>query len=363
MENEMKKLGADFSSSVLRPRWEALDAANADVRDEVLKHAAAAGIFGFAVSEDQGGSGLGAAEYSVFLEEVSRASGGAGTLLAAHFAGLAPVLLSSNTAHALPALVAAAQDRGEALFVAPAVRENPDPDLISGIVQTMAAPAGSACVVNGVKTKVHGAGAADYFTVLAAHSGDETLCWVAVPRNARGVEIRPEAPRLGLKLCPVNDVRFKDVEVPPENVIESFSGTDRLLDYYRFTDPVYAAVALGMASQARDTALEYALQRYQGGRMICDHDVIRLLLADMDVRIRAARALAYSPGHGILGLALAAEAAEQVCLDAVQVLGGYGYMSDYKVERILRDAKTLQAMAAPRARRMEHIRVEIEKLR
>lgn len=364
MENQMKQLGADFSANALRPHWDALDADDAAVRAQVLERAAGAGIFGFAVPEAQGGSGLGAAEYCVFLEQVSGACGGAGLVLATHFAGLAPLLLAHNdAAHALLAQVAAAEARGEPLVLVPAAGEDPGPDLIPDSVETTVAISDAGCVVTGNKTLVAGAACAGMFIVLAKHAERDALCWVAVPRDAPGVAVSQGIAHMGMKFCPVNDVAFRSVQVPAGHVIESFQGSDRVRDFYGFADPVFAAVALGLAQKARDTALAYSLDRYQGGKMICDHDVVRLLLADMDMRVRAARALAYGPGCGILGSALAVEAAEQVCLDAVQVLGGYGYMADYRVERMLRDAKTLRTMVGPRARRLDHITCEIQNMK
>lgn len=361
MENEMRKLGADFSKDALWPRWKLLDGTDSAVREAVLERAEAAGIPGFAIPGELGGSGLGAADYCAFLEEVSRASGGAGALLAAHFAGLAPLLLSGNDCASGP-LRAAAGSQGAPRIFALAIKEHPaDPDLIPDRVDTYAENTARGVVVTGMKTRVAGAGVSAYFTVLAANG--DGLCWVVAPRDAPGVEVMPETARMGLKFCPVNDVRFDRVEVASENVTKIFDGPVPLLEYYRFIDPVFASVAIGIAAQARDMAVAYALQRRQGGKMICDHDLVRLMLADMDARIAASRALAYGGRSGLLGFALAAECAEQVCLDAVQVHGGYGYMKDYRAERLLRDAKTLQATAAPRARRLEHINREIQTMR
>jgi alkylation response protein AidB-like acyl-CoA dehydrogenase len=364
MEEELRKLGRDFSERALRPKWEVLDAADAAALDTILREAAAAGIFGFAVTEAAGGSGLGAAEYTVFIEEVSRACAGVGALLAAHFAGIAPLLIASGgDNNRFQSRVTEAEGRGEpALFVA-AVKEDPSQELVPENIETVIGHSGKVCVLNGVKTKVVGAAAADCFTVLARDGRDGALCWVVVPRHTKGVEIQPEAARLGLKICPVNDVAFRAVEVPPENMVGTFTDRERLLDFYRFADPVYAAVSIGLATEARDAALKYSLERYQGGKTICDHDAIRLMLAEMEVSIRASRAFAHGPEAGFLASAFAAEASERVCLDAIQVHGGYGYMSDFRIERLLRDAKTFRAIVSPQSRRLEYVRGEIEKKR
>lgn len=364
MEKEMRKLGADFSQSALRPNWESLDAAGGALLDDILGKAAAAGIPGFAVPEAAGGSGLGAAEYSVFIEEVSRACGGAGVLLSAHFAGIAPLLLAGGAnANALLSGVTEAEGRGRAALFTAALKESASAEFVSENIETSIDRTAAVCEIDGTKTKVAAGGVAEWFTVLARDNNGGALCWVAVPRDTIGVEVRPESARLGLRICPINDVVFRRAEVPAENVIMTFTGKEKLLDFHRFTDPVLAAVAIGMASEAFDTAMKYSLERYQGGKMICGHDVVGLLLFNMEMNLRASRSLAYGPDAGFLSAAFAARAAENVCLDAVQVLGGYGYMRDYRVERLLRDVKAFAATLDYRARGLEYIGEEIEKLK
>ena len=360
---EIRNLGVNFAKRVLQPRWDALDAADPALLDEILNEAAAAGLFGFAIPEAAGGSGLGGAEYAVLLEEISRACAGIGALLAAHFAGVAPLLLAADgeKKNRFLSTVTQAEANGKPALFAAAIREDKSPEFIQEDLETVAVTNGGTCVVTGIKNKVPGAAAAACFTVLAKNRNDGTQCWVVVPREARGVEIRPEAPRLGLRICPVNDVVFREVEVPSENVIPIFPERERLLEFHCWVDPALAAVPIGMAIEAQETAMNYAIERYQGGKMICDHDAVRMMLSGMEMSVQASRALAREGKAGFLASAFAAEAAEEVCLDAVQVLGGYGYMKEYRIERILRDAKTYRALVGTRARRMESVRSTLEK--
>lgn len=362
MENEIRKLAADFAERALLPHWESLDEANAELLAVILKEAAHAGLFGFIISETHGGSGLGMQECMIFLEEASKACAGFGALLAAHVAGITP-LLTNNSGYVHLSKVTEIEQKGEPALFTAAIREEASPEFIPSTISTTIWRNNGVCSVTGSKSKVHGADAARAFTVLARDPSDNSLCWVVIPREAKGVEIKPEASRLGLKLCPMNDVVFDTVEVPTDNIVERFQGKERLLDFYRYIDPAVAAVSVGMAAEAYDTALRYSMERYQGGKMICEHDAIQMLLADMEVSIRASRALAFGPDGGILASVLAAETAEKTCLDAIQVLGGYGYMQDYRIERMLRDAKTFHAMVGARARKMEFIRGEIEQRR
>lgn len=360
----MRRLGVDFAGSALRPRWDDLDGADADLLDEILKQASAAGILGFAVPESAGGSGLGAMEYGYFIEEVSRACGGVGALLCGHFAGIAPLLMSGGDgAIAILSKISETEKKGMVSFFTAAVREGASPEFISEEIGTTIEKRGGGYVLKGMKTGVIGGSVAAYFNVLARDAADGTLCWVVVPRDGKGVEVRAGGEKIGLKICPVNHVAFSDVDVPEGNIVSRFTDRHRLSDFHRFVDRAYAAAAIGMAAEACEAALKYSMERYQGGKMICDHDAIRMMLAEMEVGLRAAKGMAYGPDAGYLASAFAAEAAEKICLDAVQTCGGYGYMKDYRVERILRDAKSFRAIVDSRARRMEFIRDEIEKLR
>lgn len=362
---DIRNLGINISKNVLLPKWDALDAAAPALLDEILREAAAAGLFGFAIPEAAGGSGLGVAEYTVLIEEVSRACAGIGALLAAHFAGIAPLLLAAEgeNKNRLLSLVTQAEADGRPALFAAAIREHKSPEFIQEDLETVADQPGSICVVTGTKTKVLGAGVAACFLVLAKNRKEGSWCWVMVPGETLGVEIRPEAPRLGLRICSMNDVVFHEVAVPSENVVAVFSQREQLFDYHCLVDPVLASVAAGMSVAAQEAAMTYATERYQGGKMICDHDAVRMMLADIEMSVQASKAMARAGAAGLLASAFAAEAAEQVCLDAVQVLGGYGYMKDYRIERILRDAKTFRALVGTRARRMESVRNKLEKRR
>lgn len=362
MEEELRQLGRDFSRRALLPKWDELDEANPALLGDILSEAASAGLFSFVIPDTAGGSGLGTKEYTFLLEEISRVSGSVGALLAGHFVGIAPLLLAgSESANSFLSRVSEAESTGTPVLFAAAVQENAQSSFSASNLETTVIQNGRVCVVSGKKRRVLGAMAATFFSVLARDSAGSALHWLVVPRNADGINMEPEAARLGMRLCPVNDVSFHRVEVPNTNIIASFDSTEHLSAFYRFVDPALAAVSLGLAVEAYDAALAYACERYQGGRNICDHDAVRIILAEMALSIRAARALMNDPGADCLSSAFAAEMAERVCLDAIQVHGGYGYMRDYRIERILRDVKTFHATVAARARKMASIQGEIDK--
>lgn len=360
----MRKLGSDFSSKELQPVWKELDAANAELLNTLLCKAASSGIFGFAIPEEFGGSGLGVTEYGFFVEEVSKASGGMGMLFAAHFAGIAPLLLSANCniSHFLSGITEA-EGKGIPRIFTAAVNENNCCELDISNIHAIIKRSDKGYSISGTKKKVVGAAVAHSFTVLARDLEEGAFVWAIVPKEISGITIRDETECLGMKICPINDVEFAGVEIPTQNIIARFSINDELLKYHTFIDPVLSAVAIGMANEARESAIKYALERYQGGKMICDHDAIRMMFADMEIQIRAAKSLAQGSEAGFISSAFASAAAEKCCLDSVQVFGGYGYMKDYRVERILRDAKTFRGTINSHDRVQKLIGNQIEKMK
>lgn len=365
MNAETRNLGQNFSQTELRPHWEVLDKNNPALLETVLNKAAANGVFSFLIEENLGGSGLGAADFCVFIEEISRACASAAAAFAAHVHAIAPLLLLSGTgsSNAFLSDIAKSDAGSKPLLFAPAVYEDSAHALFPETVNTFFYEHGGEIVVSGAKTNVQCASAASYFTLIARDSATNENAVLVIDSKTPGVEIKVQKERLGLRFCPSNDVLFNNAAVQPECVINKNAGKEFLEEWYEFTDPIFAAIAIGIASEARDAALKYSLGRYQGGKMICDHDVIRAMLSGMEIQLRASRAFAYGHEAGYLSSAFAAEAAENICLDAIQTLGGYGYIADYKIERMLRDAKTLKSSAMSRARGMEFIKSEIEKLK
>jgi alkylation response protein AidB-like acyl-CoA dehydrogenase len=362
MHEEIRKLGSDFSRTALAPEWERLDVHSPALLNDIIEQAAAAGILAFTVPERAGGSGLGPEEFSIFIEEVSRVCPAAAAVFASHFAGIAPLILAQNdNAARILSSITSSEGRGKAALFTPAIRENASRDFIPEHTQTTIEGTSSGFLIRGAKTKAPAGEKAEYFTVLARDENNGSLAWAVVPRASKGIEVSQAAKMLGLKLCAFNEIHFDGVEIPSENIFVVSKA--QLLAYHRFIDPVLAAVSIGAAAQARSVAIKYTLDRYQGGTMISEHDVIRDMLLDMEMRLRASRALAYGPDADALGAPFAAAAAEQICLDAIQILGGYGYTEDYRIERFLRDVKTWASTLDSRARGMQYIAAEMENLK
>jgi alkylation response protein AidB-like acyl-CoA dehydrogenase len=225
---------------------------------------------------------------------------------------------------------------------------------------TTARRRGSDYVLNGSKRFITGAGVATLYTVFAKtdpDAGHRGISAFLVEGNAPGFAVGRIEPKMGIKGSTTGEVFFDDCSVPSENLVgaegEGFRIAMRVLDRSR---PGVAAQALGLAQGATDYALEYAKTRESMGKPISQHQLVAAMLADMETRCEAARGLLYRVGAmidaGVEGPELTkfsamtklfcTDTAMAVTTDAVQVLGGYGYMQEHPVERMMRDAKITQ---------------------
>ena len=354
LEKQIRETGADFAARELLPHGDRLDDESPDIVAALLARAAENGVFGMTLPEDLGGAGFSTAGFTVFVEEVARGCAAAATLFAAHLAGIMPALLSPEQDRAQNLLrpVCEAEQQGRAHLFALAGDRHGDRVELSG--------RDGKHFLNGRAACVPGARVAACITAPAVRDQGGTV-WVFVPADAPGVRLTPRPPGTGLKLCPLDDVDFDNVEITEENVLPISPRENGPAVCREACDPALASVALGPAREAYHIALKYSTERWQGGKMICEHEAVRGLMADMAQSILAMEGM-IAAARGGLCAAFAAPAAEKICLDAIQVLGGYGYMKDYRVEGLLRDVKTLTSLVDPHTRRMEHIQARIKKL-
>ena len=225
-------------------------------------------------------------------------------------------------------------------------------------MRTRAVRDGDAWVLDGVKRWITNAGVSDFYTVLAVtdpDNGRRGISAFVVERSDAGVSFGAPEKKLGIKGSPTREVYLDSVRIPGDRIIgppgTGFQTAMSTLDHTRVT---IAAQAVGVAQGALDHALGYAAQRQQFGKPISDFQGLQFMLADMGMRIEAARQLTYAAAgrsergdpeltfFGAAAKCFASDVAMQVTTDAVQVLGGYGYTSDYPVERMMRDAKITQ---------------------
>jgi alkylation response protein AidB-like acyl-CoA dehydrogenase len=311
-------------------------------------------LFGLAFDEAYGGSGAGSLMLLVAVEEVSRACATTGLVLAVQeLASLALRLAGTDEQknRYLPRLASGEWIAAYALTEAGSGSD-------SAAMRTQAKRDGDEYVLNGSKRFITNAGVAGLYTVFAktdpdgGHAG--ISCFV-VEADAPGFEVGRIEPKMGIKGSTTGELFFNDCRVPAGNLVgeegEGFKIAMRILDRSR---PGIAAQALGIAQGATDYALEYAKNRETMGEPIAEHQLVAGKLADMETRCEAARGLLYKAGlmmdedaPGLTKVSAMAklfcsDTAMDVTTDAVQILGGYGYIKEYPVERMMRDAKITQ---------------------
>jgi alkylation response protein AidB-like acyl-CoA dehydrogenase len=311
-------------------------------------------LFGLAFEERYGGSDAGALMLLVAVEEVSKACATTGLVLAVQELSSLALRLAGNEEQKerfLPSLAS-----GETIAAYALTEAGSGSD--SAAMRTEANLDGDSYVLNGSKRFITNAGVAGLYTVFAKtdpEAGHGGISCFIVESDAPGFEVGRIEPKLGIKGSTTGEIFFDDCRIPAENLVgeegDGFKIAMQVLDRSR---PGIGAQALGIAQGATDYALEYAKTRETMGQPIAEHQLIAAKLADMETRCEAARGLLYKAGQmmdsGEPGLTKVSAMAKLFCSDtamwatteAVQILGGYGYIKEYPVERMMRDAKITQ---------------------
>jgi alkylation response protein AidB-like acyl-CoA dehydrogenase len=313
-------------------------------------------VFGLPFEEQHGGSGTGVLMLLVAIEEISKVCATTGLILAVQELGSLALKLSGTDElkeRYLPRLAS-----GE--WLAAYALTEPGSGSDAAAMRTEARLAGDAYVLNGTKRFITNAGVAGLYTVFAKtdpSGGHAGISAFLVEAETPGFSVGRIEPKMGIKGSTTGEIFFDECRVPATNLLgeegEGFRIAMRVLDRSR---PGIAAQALGLAQGATDYALAYATSRETMGKPIVEHQLVAAKLADMETHCNAARGLLYKVGllidDGVEGPELTKASAEaklfcadtamEVTTEAVQVLGGYGYMREYPVERMMRDAKITQ---------------------
>jgi alkylation response protein AidB-like acyl-CoA dehydrogenase len=310
-------------------------------------------IFAMPFPEEYGG--LGSSELSILMviEELAKACATTSLLLCVQQLGSLPILLAGTDEQKqsfIPKLAS-----GE--WLAAYALTEPGSGSDAGAMRTRAEKRGDTYVLNGLKHFITNAGVAHINTVFAVTSdqGTRGISAFVVEGDRPGFHMGKVENKMGIRGSQTGELVFEDCEIPADNLLgkegEGFKIALATLDRTR---PGIAAQALGIAQGALDFAVEYAKQRVQFGKPIWDNQAIQFMLADMDIQVEAARQLIYHVGElmdtgtprfsreSAIAKTFASDAAISVTNDAIQVLGGYGYMKEFPVERMMRDAKITQ---------------------
>ncbi len=339
-----------FSSTEIAPRADDIDRSNEFPRD-LWVPMGALGLHGITVEEEWGGTGLGYLEHCIAMEEVSRASASVGLSYGAHSNLCVNQIRRNGSADQkrryLPKLIA-----GEHVGSLAMSEAGSGSDVVS--MSTRAEKRGASYVLNGTKMWITNAPHADTLVVYAKTdpaAGPRGITAFIVEKGMNGFSVSPKLDKLGMRGSDTAELVFDDCEVPGENVLGAVNGGVKVLmsglDYER---AVLAAGSLGIMQAALDLVVPYAHARKQFGRPIGTFQLVQAKIADMYVTLNAARAYVYAVARACDrgettredaagAILFASEAATRTALDAIQVLGGNGYINDYPAGRLLRDAK------------------------
>ncbi|MRK00265.1 acyl-CoA dehydrogenase [Aeromicrobium sp. S22] len=306
------------------------------------------------VPEQYGGAGADALATVLVIEEVARVDVSASLIPAVNKLGSLPVQIGGN--EEIKAKYLGKLARGEGGFSY--CLSEPDAGSDAANQKTRAVRDGDGWVLNGVKRWITNAGVSEYYTVLAQTDPTKRTKGITafvVEKSDPGVSFGAPEKKLGIKGSPTREVYLDNVRIPGDRIIgevgEGFSIAMKTLDHTRVT---IAAQAVGVAQGALDYALGYIQERQQFGHPISDFQGLQFMVADMGMKIEAARQLTYAAAgrsergdkdltfFGAAAKAFASDTAMQVTTDAVQLLGGYGFTADYPLERMMRDAKITQ---------------------
>jgi acyl-CoA dehydrogenase len=309
-------------------------------------------ILGLPFAEEYGGTGTGTLMLQMAVEEIAKASGSCALILMVQELGTLPIQLFGSEEQKQRWLPRCASGEWSPAFCLSEPEAGSDP----GAMRTMAVRDGDEWVINGTKNWITNASIADFYVVFAVTDRESRRisCFV-VDKDAPGFSVPKLEHKLGIKGSPTGTPVFDDVRVPAENMIGAEGkGMGVALGTLQRTRLGAAAQAVGLAQGATDYALAYAKERIAFGKPIIELQGLQFKLADMQTKTAAARELLYKACamadrdepqlsiYSSMAKLFASDVAMEVTVEAVQVLGGYGYVTEYPVERMMRDAKITQ---------------------
>ena len=321
---------------------------------EIIKALAQSDLFSIFVPEEYGGMGVNVMSLCIVAEELSKACGGIAVCYAASALGTFPIVLFGNDEQKKKYLPSLAKGEKLAAFGLTEPAAGSD----ASAIQTTAKKDGDYYILNGTKHFITNGEDAEIYTVVAMTNkskGPRGASAFIVEKGTPGFTFGKKEDKLGIRASSTSELIFTDCKIPKENLLAregmGFVVTMKTFDVSR---PGVAAQALGIAQGALDEAVKYSTERKQFGKTISAFQGLQWMLADMATEVEAARALVYAAARMVdsgdtnvakesaMAKMFASDVAMKVTTDAVQILGGYGYMKDYPVEKYMRDAKITQ---------------------
>ena len=349
----IRDLTRTLAEEKIRPVRAQLDE-NEEFPTEIIKEIGRADLFSVFIPKEYGGFGGGCLDLVIVVEELSRVCAGVALSYAASILGLYPLMLFGSDEQKQKYLPRIVEGKTLAAF---ALTE-PDAGSDAGGIKTTAKLCNDEYVLNGTKQWITNGGEADIYTVIAMTDkkrGSRGASAFVVEKGTPGFDFGKKEKKMGIRASATRELIFNNCIIPKSNIIKKegmgFLVAMKTLDRSR---PGIGAQALGIAQGAMEEALSYAKDRVQFNQPISSFQAIQHMLADMGTQIEAARSLIYSVSRYIDGGAqdiskvaamskvFASDTAMKVTTDAVQIMGGYGYMKDYPLEKMMRDAKITQ---------------------
>jgi acyl-CoA dehydrogenase len=351
-QQELKTLARRFSEQEIIPRARHYDEEQIFPRD-ICEKAFAAGLMNLGVPVELGGPGLGVLDSSLILEELNYGCSGITNSIAANELGMLPLLVAANEEQKRTYLATMLE---KLTFCAFAITEPGAGSDVAGLSTTYRRD-GDCFVLNGTKHFISNGSVADWIVTFATsdrrlkHKG--ISCFV-FPSNLPGISRKRMHGKLGQRAADTGEIVFDELRIPGDTMVgkegEGFKYAMATFDHSR---PEIGAIAVGISQRALDECLKYSRERKAFGQPIANFQAIQFMMSDMAVEIEAMRLLTYKAAwlvdngqtpNAISSYAklFGADACMKITTDAVQIFGGYGYMSEYPVEKLMRDAKLLQ---------------------
>ncbi len=350
-QKSMREMAHDFAEKEIRPvAWD-YDR-DSTWPGEILEKAWELGLMNNHLPAEYGGAGLGTLDGVIIEEEIAWGCSGIGTSLSCNGLASAPVQIAASEKLKKEYLGRLA----EAPLLASFCLTEPDAGSDVSGMKTTAVKKGDKWVINGSKCFITNGEYANWYTVYAKtdkEAGHRGISCFIVPRDA-GVVVDGHEDKMGQRASNTATISFNDVEIPADHLVgEENKGFKIAMMTLDRTRPGVAAMGVGVARAAMEFAVEYSKQRVQFGVPIAMHEAIQFIIADMATKVHLSRLATWNSAvlldqgkrntiESSHAKRFAADSAMEVTTDAVQVFGGYGFIKEYKVEKLMRDAKILQ---------------------
>lgn len=342
-----------FMEEVIAPRSAEIDQKQ-EFPMELKEKMAEQGFFSLAIPKSYGGMELNLTDLCLVIEEISRCDGSMGVTVQGNATGLRPLLLAAAAKLKKEIFSKIVENRKVIGFAITEANAGSD----SSAIQTSAVLRGGGYLLNGNKCLITNGGVADYFLVYAVTSPGKRHLGISVfvvDTTSKGFSVGKKESKMGIRASPTTDLILEDVTVPSSMMVgEEGQGFMILMRTLEASRPTIGAQALGIAEGALEYVIQFAREKVEFGRPIIEHQGIQFMLADMATQVEVARALLYGvtkmydqnfqpiAPYSAMSKCFPSDVAMRVTMDAVQIMGSYGYMKAYPVERMMRDAKVTQ---------------------